>query len=102
MDEAGCTGKELAQACGMSASTVSRYLAGTRTPDAGSLPAREIALALCKLAQERGRTLDADKICEALLAGSRSQTPQGAGAKLTALLDAFGVTRADHRKGIPA
>ena len=94
MDEAGCTGKELAQACGMSASTVSRYLAGTRTPDAGSLPAREIALALCKLAQERGRTLDADKICEALLAGSRSQTPQGAGAKLTALLDAFGVTRA--------
>ena len=38
--------------------------------------------------------LDADKICEALLAGSRSQTPQGAGAKLTALLDAFGVTRA--------
>lgn len=94
MDEAGCTGKELAQACGMSASTVSRYLAGTRTPDAGSLPAREIALALCKLAQEKGRTLDADEICEALLAGSRSQTPQGAGAKLTALLDAFGVTRA--------
>ena len=94
MDEAGCTGKELAQACGMSASTVSRYLAGTRTPDAGSLPAREIALALCELAQEKGRTLDADKICEALLAGSRSQTPQGAGAKLTALLDAFGVTRA--------
>lgn len=94
MDEAGCTGKELAQACGMSASTVSRYLAGTRTPDAGSLPAREIALALCELAQERGRTLDADKICEALLAGSRSQTPQGAGTKLTALLDAFGVTRA--------
>lgn len=94
MDEAGCTGKELAQACGMSASTVSRYLAGTRTPDAGSLPAREIALALCKLAQEKGRTLDADKICNALLAGSRSQTPQGAGVKLTALLDAFGVTRA--------
>ena len=94
MDEAGCTGKELAQACGMSASTVSRYLAGTRTPDAGSLPARKIALALCKLAQEKGRVLDADKICEALLAGSRSQTPQGAGAKLTALLDAFGVTRA--------
>ena len=94
MDEAGCTGKELAQVCGMSASTVSRYLAGTRTPDAGSLPAREIALALCELAQEKGRVLDADKICEALLAGSRSQTPQGAGAKLTALLDAFGVTRA--------
>ena len=94
MDEAGCTGKELAQACGMSASTVSRYLAGTRTPDAGSLPARKIALALCALAQEKGRVLDADKICEALLAGSRSQTPQGAGAKLTALLDAFGVTRA--------
>lgn len=94
MDEAGCTGKELAQACGMSASTVSRYLAGTRTPDAGSLPAREIALALCELASQKGRTLDADKICEALLAGSRSQTPQGAGAKLTALLDAFGVTRA--------
>ena len=94
MDEAGCTGKELAQACGMSASTVSRYLAGTRTPDAGSLPAREIALALCELAQGKGRVLDADKICEALLAGSRSQTPQGAGAKLTALLDAFGVTRA--------
>ncbi len=94
MDEAGCTGKELAQACGMSASTVSRYLAGTRTPDAGSLPARKIALALCELAQEKGRVLDADKICEALLAGSRSQTPQGAGAKLTALLDAFGVTRA--------
>lgn len=94
MDEAGCTGKELAQACGMSASTVSRYLAGTRTPDAGSLPAREIAFALCELAQEKGRVLDADKICEALLAGSRSQTPQGAGAKLTALLDSFGVTRA--------
>ena len=94
MDKAGCTGKELAQACGMSASTVSRYLAGTRTPDAGSLPAREIALALCELAQEKGRTLDADEICEALLASSRSQTPQGAGAKLTALLDAFGVTRA--------
>ena len=94
MDEAGCTGKELAQVCGMSASTVSRYLAGTRTPDAGSLPAREIALALCELAREKGRVLDADKICEALLAGSRSQTPQGAGAKLTALLDAFGVTRA--------
>ena len=94
MDEAGCTGKELAQACGMSASTVSRYLAGTRTPDAGSLPAREIALALCELAQERGRTLDVDEICEALLAGSRSQTPQGAGAKLAALLDTFGVTRA--------
>ena len=94
MDEAGCTGKELAQACGMSASTVSRYLSGSRTPDAGSLPAREIALALCELARENGRTLDANKICEVLLAGSRSQTPQGAGAKLTALLDAFGVTRA--------
>lgn len=94
MDEAGCTGKELAQACGMSASTVSRYLSGARTPDAGSLPARQIALALCELASQKGRALDADKMCEALLAGSRSQTPQGAGPKLTALLDAFGVTRA--------
>ena len=94
VNEAGCTGKELAEACGMSASTVSRYLAGTRTPDAETLPARELAEALCGLAMRAGRTLDAESVQAALLASARGAAPQGAGKKLSALLDTFGVTRA--------
>ena len=94
VNEVGCTGKELAEACGMSASTVSRYLAGTRTPDAETLPARELAEALCGLAMRAGRTLDAESVQAALLASARGAAPQGAGKKLSALLDTFGVTRA--------
>ena len=94
VNEAGCTGKELAEACGISASTVSRYLAGTRTPDAEALPAREMAEALCRLAMRAGRSLDAEEVQAALLASAREAAPQGAGKKLSALLDTFGVTRA--------
>ncbi len=94
VSEAGCTGKELAEACGMSASTVGRYLAGTRTPDVKTLPARELARALCELAARAGRSLDAEEVQAALLASARGSAPQGAGKKLSGLLDTFGITRA--------
>ena len=98
MDEAGCSGKELAAACGLAPSTVSRYLAGTRVPDAASLPAKAMARALCELAGRPGRAggapLDEAAVRDGLLAAVRATPSPEAGRRLATLLDTFGVTRA--------
>ena len=91
---AGCTAAELAGACGMTPSTVSRYLSGARRPSAASLPAADMARALAELAARNGSALDEDEVRANLLACARPSTPSEAGRKVALLLRTFGITRA--------
>ena len=93
MEAAGCSCNALAEACGLAPSTLSRYLTGARTPNAASLPADKMARALCEFARQAGTDLDELEIRENLLVQARSFPPAGAGRKLAALLDTFGITQ---------
>lgn len=53
----GCTGRELAEAAGLSAAIISRYRAGERTPAEDSPQVRGLAAGIAALAAEKG---DAD------------------------------------------
>lgn len=53
LDELGCSAKALAQASGVSASNVSRYLSGERVPAAGSETVQRLAAGIVALADER-------------------------------------------------
>lgn len=93
LETAGCSAGELAGACGLAPSTISRYLSGARTPDAATFPADAVARSLCERARQGGTHLDEPQVRDALLAAARHLPPQGADRKLAALLDTFGVTR---------
>lgn len=94
LSAAGCTAAELAASCGMTPSTVSRYLSGARRPSASSLPAAEMAHALAGLAARNGTVLDEEEVRASLLACARPSAPSEAGRKVALLLRTFGVTRA--------
>ena len=94
MSAAGCTAAELAGACGLAPSTVSRYLAGTRVPSASALPAQRLAHALAELAARTGTELDEGEVAANLAAHARGGIGERAGRKLALLLQTFGVTRA--------
>lgn len=49
----GCTSRELAEASGISASTLSRYRSGKRTPNASGEPVRRLAAGIARMAEER-------------------------------------------------
>ena len=94
MEAAGCSCNALADACGLSPSTLSRYLTGARVPNADTLPAGKMAHALCEFARQAQTDLDESEIREELLAQARNLAPGGTGRKLAALLDAFDITQA--------
>ena len=49
----GCTNRELAARCGLSASALSRYRSGERTPNADSAIVERLAFGIAQLARER-------------------------------------------------
>lgn len=57
MDLIGCTGKELAEAAGISTGAVSLYRSGQRKPSAGSQQMKQIIQALIDLSEEHGLSL---------------------------------------------
>ena len=76
MEAAGCSCNALADACGLSPSTLSRYLTGARVPNADTLPAGKMAHALCEFARQAQTDLDESEIREELLsrAGAKPGT----------------------------
>ncbi len=100
MDKVGCSGKELAAMSGLAPSTVSRYLAGARVPDADSFPASEVARALCTLGEDAGVALDREEVRDALRSAARAAPSPETGRRLATLLDTFGITRAKFAQAL--
>lgn len=53
-DSLGCTNKELAESCGISASSVSRYRSGDRTPEIGGVAIARLARGITALYRKNG------------------------------------------------
>ena len=53
IEQLGCTSKELAQASGLSAATISRYRSRERIPDIESDNLKQLIYGIVKLAQKR-------------------------------------------------
>ena len=62
----GCSGRELAQASGLSPATISRYRSGTRVPGAGAWQLNALAQGVALLARLRGVHMDAAGVERAL------------------------------------
>lgn len=68
LEELDCTAKELGEASGLSAATLSRYRSGSRIPDAGTEAFNSICEAIGRIAGQRGiETLTEEKIRESFL-----------------------------------
>ena len=71
-----CTSKELADASGLSASVLSRYRSGSRTPEAGSDTLQLLAAGISRLGSEKGRPeLTETAVLQALTACARPVFP---------------------------
>lgn len=94
MGRLGCSGRELAQASGLSASTVARYRSGARRPDPAGAQVAALAAGLAQIAAERGAgDLDAEQIRGLLAVQVRPAAPSAIGERLDLLLEALGVSR---------
>ena len=60
MELADCTAKELSEACGLSAATLSRFRSGERTPDHEGL--KLLLQGLCTIAACKGKQLSPDSL----------------------------------------
>ena len=68
LEELDCTAKELGEASGLSAATLSRYRSGSRIPDAGTEAFNSICEAIGRIAGQRGiETLTEEKVRESFL-----------------------------------
>lgn len=97
-----CTGKAIAERSGLSPSTLSRYLNGERTPEAGSENVRKLANGLAQLSRERDEfePLDADEVnatLEAEIAGTR-MVGMDFHMRLDTLMHLVGMRNADFAK----
>lgn len=93
IDSVGCSAQELAEAAGISPSTISRYLAGSRSPRRTSDIAERIAGGLSKLAQSKGlEGFDEHAAAAALRGESNFVGVDGAFAdNLSMVTSAFGI-----------
>ena len=66
LDQFSVSQKELANRSGLSPATISRYLSGERKPAYGSIQVRQLAEALCSIAEAGGADISGDKIDRAL------------------------------------
>lgn len=92
LDAAGGTAVELAQASGVSKSTVSRYLSGRRVPPPESENPARLAEGLLAVARDHGRGLDGRAVAETLARETRSAvSDEGFAERLGDVLRTFGV-----------
>ncbi|MGN0968393.1 MAG: helix-turn-helix domain-containing protein [Oscillospiraceae bacterium] len=97
----GCTAKELSEASGLSASVISRYRTGSRTPEAGTDTLQSLAGGIARLAEEKGiGELTEASVARALSAAlAEAAFPyESLRENLNALLTALSVNVADFAR----
>lgn len=97
----GCTGKQLAEACGIAPSTLSRYRKGTRTPSADAPELGKLARGIASIAEglDMEEYTDADVLEAALRAslGDREKpaAPSNFGQRLSDLVGTLKLTNSE-------
>lgn len=100
MELADCTAKELSEACGLSAATLSRFRSGERTPDQEGL--KLLLQGLCTIAACKGKQLSPDSLyaqCTDCMDLQRSD-PEILRTKINWLLTALHISSAELAKAI--
>lgn len=100
MELADCTAKELSEACGLSAATLSRFRSGERTPDQEGL--KLLLQGLCTIATCKGKQLSPDSLyaqCTDCMDLQRSD-PEALRTKINRLLTALHISSAELAKAI--
>lgn len=102
--ELGCTNKQLAQRCGISASALSRYRNGERKPAAKGSVIDSLAEGISSLARDAGKTELADKqmVFNSLSAGlvRADAKPSSFGYQLGLLMDALAIPNVELAHGV--
>lgn len=100
MELADCTAKELSEACGLSAATLSRFRSGERTPDQEGL--KLLLQGLCTIAACKGKQLSPDSLyaqCTDCMDLQRSD-PEALRTKINRLLTVLHISSAELAKAI--
>ena len=100
MELADCTAKELSEACGLSAATLSRFRSGERTPDQEGL--NLLLQGLCTIAACKGKQLSPDSLyaqCTDCMDLQRSD-PEALRTKINRLLTVLHISSAELAKAI--
>ena len=100
MELADCTAKELSEACGLSAATLSRFRSGERTPDQEGL--NLLLQGLCSIAACKGKQLSPDSLyaqCTDCMDLQRSD-PEALRTKINRLLTVLHISSAELAKAI--
>lgn len=100
MELADCTAKELSEACGLSAATLSRFRSGERTPDQEGL--KLLLQGLCSIAACKGKQLSPDSLyaqCTDCMDLQRSD-PEILRTKINRLLTVLHISSAELAKAI--
>lgn len=102
IEQIGCSGRELAEASGLSTATISRYRSGARTPE-NPTERKKLADGLALLAKARGvSALNADTISAGLACFFAESTWNRAhlSANLSTLLSTLSISVSDLARGI--
>ena len=100
MELADCTAKELSEACGLSAATLSRFRSGERTPDQEGL--NLLLQGLCSIAACKGKQLSPDSLyaqCTDCMDLQRSD-PEALRTKINRLLTVLHISSAELAKAM--
>ena len=84
IDQLGCTAKELGEASGVSAATISRYRSGERLPEADTPAFEALCSAIAAIAEQKQLSLSSASVAEAFL-----QCPDMAATNRTQLIENF-------------
>lgn len=96
MQRLGCSGRELAEASGLSAAIISRYRSGSRLPSSRSDSLDRLADGLAKIAEKRGEALTAAEVRSALEKSlEREKQPMLSAENLAALMAALEISPAE-------
>lgn len=96
MQRLDCSGRELAEASGLSAAIISRYRSGSRLPSSRSDSLDRLADGLAKIAEKRGEALTAAEIQSALEKSlEREKQPALNAENLAALMAALEISPAE-------
>lgn len=102
MELADCTAKELSEACGLSAATLSRFRSGERTPDQEGL--NLLLQGLCSIAACKGKQLSPDSLyaqCTDCMDLQRSD-PEALRTKINRLLTVLHISSAELNIFVPS
>ena len=84
IDQLGCTAKELGEASGVCAATISRYRSGERLPEADTPAFEALCSAIAAIAEQKQLSLSSASVAEAFL-----QCPDMAATNRTQLIENF-------------